>query len=564
MSNIIVGVKHTHDSSVSLIEDDKLIVCIENEKINNGDRYKRTDSFDFPYDALANEGLFVEEDCKLVIDGWNTGCLGHKSGIDDGGYISNLGIRVAPYSDINSDFTAVHEFNGYSSYAHLLGHIIGTYATSSFSANRESVYSLVWDGGCAPRVDIVDPNGRIKVRYINDLHIFTTTVYEIMALYTGHYKKEDIASGKVVHSRDNEVFYSFSIAGKVMSYISNGEVDIPLKNRLFLIYKDIEEKVLKVGIRRSSQDFRADADHTFMRAVMLSKEVERLDGASILRTIHTFLSELTISRLLQVVPKGANLIYSGGAALNIKWNSDIVKTGHFSNVWITPFPNDSGSSIGVACCENAFRNDIWNLNWSVYSGPKLIESRPIWEWVSRNMNSFDLGVFIAQNNQECVVSLYGKAEIGPRSLGHRSLLMSPAIEDAKNKLNSIKKREYFRPVAPICLIEDAREAFHLVKDDKYMLYDHVVKDEWLDRIPAVVHIDKTARVQTVDKNDSIHVHDVLSGFKSVTGYGIMCNTSANHNGKGFFPDIKSATDWAEDNDVRYVWANGTMFEYTPF
>lgn len=564
MKNRIIGVKHTHDSSVALIEGNKLIKCIENEKIDNGDRYKRTDSFEFPYNALTNDGIDVDRDTNLVIDGWNTGCLGHKSGLDDGGYISNLGIRVAPYSDINSDFTAVHKFNGYNSYAHLLGHIIGTYATSEFSEDRESVYSLVWDGGCAPRVDFVDPDGRIKVRYVNNLHIFTTTVYEIMALYTGHYMKEEIADGKVVHSRDNEVFYSFSIAGKVMSYISKGVVNDDLKRKLFDVYYKLEKDVLKIGLRRSSQDFRADADHKFMKSVMSLDEVKELDGASILRTIHTFLSELTIDRLKHVIPKGSKLIYSGGAALNIKWNSDIIKTGHFFKVWITPFPNDSGSAIGAACCENAFQNDIWNLEWNVYSGPELIETDPSYDWTSEEMSSFQLGEFIARNPDTCIVSLYGNAEIGPRSLGHRSLLMSPVLQTTKEKLNKIKKRESFRPVAPICLIEDAIIAFNLVKDDKYMLYDHTVKDNWIDRIPAVVHIDNTARVQTVELSDSKHVHDVLSGFKSVTGFGIMCNTSANHNGKGFFPDTKSATDWAKDNGVDCVWANGIMFELIPF
>ena len=141
-------------------------------------------------------------------------------------------------------------------------------------------------------------------------------------------------------------------------------------------------------------------------------------------------------------------------------------------------------------------------------------------------------------------------------MGNRSIFAPAGTREIKDTLNRIKGREFYRPVAPICLEEGAKEIFDPRTPDPYMLFDHVVRDGWADRIPAIVHIDGTARLQTVNKQQNAVVHELLSEYKKLTGIPLLCNTSANFPGCGFFPDVKSATEWG---GTKYFWSAGRLF-----
>jgi carbamoyltransferase len=156
---------------------------------------------------------------------------------------------------------------------------------------------------------------------------------------------------------------------------------------------------------------------------------------------------------------------------------------------------------------------------------------------------------------EPVVVLNGRAEIGPRALGGRSILAAPTDLAMKALLNKIKDREYYRPVAPICLTDQAPAIFDPGTPDPYMLFEHHVREEWVDRIPAVIHLDGTARLQTVDRADDPFVEQVLREYYRITGVPVLCNTSANHHGRGFFPDVASAAEWG---GADMIWCAGLL------
>jgi carbamoyltransferase len=158
---------------------------------------------------------------------------------------------------------------------------------------------------------------------------------------------------------------------------------------------------------------------------------------------------------------------------------------------------------------------------------------------------------------EPVVFLNGKAELGPRALGNRSIIAAPTSDNMKDILNKVKKRERYRPVSPICLEEQGHIIFEPGTKDPFMLFDHMVKPEWVEKIPAVLHLDGSARLQTVNQNDNPVVHELLSHYYALSGIPLLCNTSANLNGSGFFPDVSSATKW---NRVNYVWSDNCLFE----
>jgi carbamoyltransferase len=153
------------------------------------------------------------------------------------------------------------------------------------------------------------------------------------------------------------------------------------------------------------------------------------------------------------------------------------------------------------------------------------------------------------------VVLDGRAELGPRALGSRSIIAPATSPKMKDRLNEVKDREPYRPVAPICLEEAAPGVFTPGTPDPYMLFDHEVRPEWRARIPAIVHLDGTARLQTVGRGDGA-VRRLLESYFEASGIPVLCNTSANLKGSGFFPDVASALAWGR---VDLVWSEGTLY-----
>jgi carbamoyltransferase len=136
----------------------------------------------------------------------------------------------------------------------------------------------------------------------------------------------------------------------------------------------------------------------------------------------------------------------------------------------------------------------------------------------------------------------GASEYGPRALGHRSLLADPRRADNIERLNDVKGREQFRPVAPMVLEERAADLFDGPLPSPYMLFTHRVRPDWLDRIPAVVHVDGTARIQTVDPAAEPLMARCLQAFERRTGVPVVVNTSLNTAGRPMVDDPRDALE----------------------
>jgi carbamoyltransferase len=251
--------------------------------------------------------------------------------------------------------------------------------------------------------------------------------------------------------------------------------------------------------------------------------------------------------------RSANLCLGGGCALNIKWNRRIRASG--MNLWVPPFPNDSGAAIGAACAELFYSGGPASIRWNVYSGPAVTAGVLPAEWRPESCTVESVARRLA-NTGRPIVFLSGAAELGPRALGHRSILAPATSVRMRDDLNRIKNREPYRPVAPMCLEENASDIFDPGSADPFMLFDHAVRDSWRARIPAVVHADGTARLQTVGANDDPTVFRLLTEYRRLTGIPVLCNTSANFHGSGFFPDVASAARWA---GIAAIWSDGTLY-----
>ena len=565
---IICGIKITHDGGIALLENGRLVFSIEMEKINNNHRYSGINDLTEIKSLLEKQNYELEQIDRFVIDGWH-GTDTFKRGasaLSTTNEGKELHLPVAAYNEQGlKENVAQQQFfsNGlqignqdfaYSSYMHVTGHILGTYCTSPFAEKEEDSYVLVWDGGQYPRLYYVEAKTK-KIFNLGHLFFLLGTIYSIIGLYFGPYKKtaEELERDKAEMQSQgfsSEFFGGLSIAGKIMSYIAQGEIRPDLLKALPLIYQ-------------SELEISNLFEHKFCKAIRRFVEKRNYSDADVLLTFHTYLQGQLIQTLREKVElfgRGpANFCFCGGSALNIKWNSAIRASEIFKAVYVPPFPNDSGSAIGAACAEMWSQSERHHIEWNPYAGPDLILNRAEEGWIRESCSLLELAQLLAKEN-EPVVFLSGRAEIGPRALGNRSII-APAVDPAmQSKLNIAKKREAFRPVAPICLEADAPDIFDPGCPDPYMLFDHKVRAEWRNRVPAICHLDGTARLQTVSADsEAKEMRTLLEEYKKVSGIPLLCNTSANLNGSGFFPDVASATRWGR---VKYVWSNGTLFTQT--
>ncbi|AGW91575.1 hypothetical protein N234_16210 [Ralstonia pickettii DTP0602] len=154
-----------------------------------------------------------------------------------------------------------------------------------------------------------------------------------------------------------------------------------------------------------------------------------------------------------------------------------------------------------------------------------------------------------------------RAEMGPRALGNRSILAAPFDETMLDRLNTIKRRESFRPIAPVCLEEEIAAHFDLERPSPYMLYFCKVKSR--DRLRAVTHVDGSSRVQSVNAVQNPMLYRLLSEFKALTHFGVLCNTSLNFNGTGFINRTSDLVRYAESMGLDGFAINSVLFSRDP-
>ncbi|MEM5345627.1 nodulation protein NodU [Paraburkholderia azotifigens] len=548
----ICGLKLTHDGAIAVVEDGKLLFCVEQEKRDNNPRYQEIWNLDAVETALAEHGLRVEDIDEFVIDGWD-GEVESQFQVLSG--TTSIVLKGAPYTESkNGDLLTSVDGAGlliggkshwYSSYPHVSGHVAAAYCTSPFAQSGQPALCLVWDGGMAPRLYHVR---RDDARLIDHLFPIIGQMYAAAGHHFGPYAKSGGAE------------WDLGVAGKLMAYIALGLVDEDIVAVFRQLYQErfagntelARAYREKLHLPDTSLAAIRDFFHT-CRTQLRNKRHE-----DVLASLHTFLERLLVcemeSALLRhAIPGPRNLCISGGCGLNIKWNSALRASGLFDAIWIPPFPNDSGSAIGTACCAMAAKNGFMPLEWSVYSGPAMKTGNVVPGWSASPCSLAELAHILAQDKP--VVFLAGRAELGPRALGARSILAAATSPAMKALLNEVKHREYFRPVAPICLEDRALAVFCPGTPDPYMLFDHQTRNEWRDKIPAVVHLDGSARLQTIARSSGHPVAQLLIEYEKLTNLPLLCNTSANHLGRGFFPDAASACEWGR---VEHVWCDGLL------
>lgn len=248
---------------------------------------------------------------------------------------------------------------------------------------------------------------------------------------------------------------------------------------------------------------------------------------------------LTLARRLHEMTGAENLCFAGGTGLNCSANDRLLRETPFKRVFIPPAPSDAGTSLGCA----------------VYAQVEVLKQGCDWRWTTDYLGPEprieDIDAALADANDLIVeridnpaalrermldllcdgkvVALFnGRSEFGPRALGHRSILGDPRRDHIRDWINArVKEREWFRPLAPVVLLEHADEYFDIRRPSPFMQYAAPVQPQAAERIPAVTHVDCTARLQTVGEGDDPFLRALLQGFAARTGVPVLLNTSFN-------------------------------------
>ncbi|MFF0223788.1 carbamoyltransferase [Streptomyces sp. NPDC004629] len=240
------------------------------------------------------------------------------------------------------------------------------------------------------------------------------------------------------------------------------------------------------------------------------------------------------------------LTLAGGVALNCVANTRLYRDGPFTYIWVQPAAGDAGTALGAAL-HVAHQKEAVEAMPSAALGRGWHDAE-LRAWLERAAVPYEEPEDIAETVAEelardgIVAWFQGRSEYGPRALGHRSLLAHPGRAENLERLNAVKGREEFRPVAPMVSAERAAELFDGPLPSPYMLFVHDVAAEWRARIPAVVHVDGTARIQTVDRASEPLVARMIDGFERRTGLPVVVNTSLNTAGRPMVDDPRDALE----------------------
>ncbi|GAB2785525.1 carbamoyltransferase family protein [Amycolatopsis magusensis] len=348
-----------------------------------------------------------------------------------------------------------------------------------------------------------------------------------------------------------------------------------LPHSLGLLYEDLTEHL---GFARSSDEYKVMAlasygtprfEPEFRKLVHTTGDggfrTEPVDWESFaprrtggFEQVHADLASTVQKRLEDVLLELAawlhdqtgqtRLTLAGGIALNCVANSRLYTESPFEDIWVQPASGDSGTALGAALHLAAEAGERLEPMSGADLGRGWSDSE-LQDWLDRAGVKYERPDDVAEAVAEALADdrivawFQGRAEFGPRALGHRSLMAHPGHKANLERLNDVKGREQFRPVAPMVLAERAGEIFSGGPlPSPYMLFVHQVAPEWAERLPAVTHVDGTARIQTVDAAEKPLLARMLASFAERTGLPVVVNTSLNTAGRPMVDDPRDALE----------------------
>jgi predicted NodU family carbamoyl transferase len=507
----ILSYNPAHDGAFAYLEDGHLVVSIEAEKHS----HYRHSPLSVP-DVFSVLGELNEVPDVLCRGGWWPSDT----------HLSEQQVRAGYHGVRNSDIVVgqtrlLGKTIEYFSSSHERSHVFCAFGMSNLPKGTPC-YALLWEGV-------------IGSFYKIDSELNVTKLADVMP-EPGH--RYALLYGLADPTFDKSVaeFSRFSDAGKLMALASFSKRSEPSDEEekiiAFLMQDCLHLKPKECEVLRHCRYYNLGLD---------DPEFRNFAGIVSNRIFDRFYQFAKLN-----MKRGMPLLISGGCGLNCDWNTKWRETNLFSDVFVPPVANDSGSAIGTAIDAQFYFTGNPKIDWNVYSGLSFITA-----------DSFDSAPYdVYETNYESIAEMLandliigwvnGKYEIGPRALGNRSILAAPFYESTRVRLNEIKQREQFRPIAPVCLEEEAARLFGCNHASPFMLYTHHVTT---DALAAVTHVNGTARTQTVSSLSNRNLYELLVAFKARTGYGVLCNTSLNFKGRGFINKLTDLSAYAIERNL---------------
>lgn len=499
----ILSYKPDHDGAIAYLKDAKLQLSIEAEK-NSNYRYSPL-SVDDVFNVLGELDELPDVVCT---GGWwpREPHLPETHSRAEYRGVAKTAVIVCKRYLLGKPIY-------YFSSSHERSHILCAFGMSSLPKGTPC-YALVWEGAIGAFYEI---DSDLNIKLLADV------LDEPGHRYSLVYGLADPTFQK------NAPFSRFTDAGKLMALASFSNRSTPSAE---------EQKLMDflLGSARVQLCLYEHLEHSRYYNVGLDdQEFRNFAGIFSDRMFDIFYQFAKLN-----MKKNMPLIIAGGCGLNCDWNTKWKESGLFPEIFVPPVANDSGSAIGTAIDAQFYFTGDPKIEWSVYSGIEFDSTMPFDSALYDHYEADDQRTADMLANGLILGWVCGKYELGPRALGNRSILAAPFDESTRIRLNEIKQREQFRPIAPVCLEDDAARWFGCDHPSPYMLYTYKARTVAL---AAVTHVNSTARIQTVSSVTNLMLFNLLLAFKARTGYGVLCNTSLNFSGRGFINKIDDLSSY---------------------
>lgn len=535
---IILGVSFFFEhSSVAIIKDRELVYSAEEERfsgIKGGKRYSPY-SVHFPYKAMYSALNYLNITIKdvdaiaLSYDKWD-----HMKGLFSkrwSYYDDFYALRALFHTKriLCSDYEAFQYMSDrmspsdlkkvpLMSFDHHKSHAASAYCFSGFDRSLVFVADCCGEKSCTS-LYIGSPDGLEKIRSF-DIPDSLGILYTVVTKHLG--------------------FDSFQDEFKVMGLASYG-------NNTYL------EAFKNIIAFNDKGEYKINAKNMFNLSAYLGparKKGEEINQRhmDIARSLQTILEKVLINLFTYYREKTgiSNLCMAGGVSLNCVANGKIADAKIFDRIFVQPASSDAGTAMGAAALayhklkgqmQISFENMYLGTEYTNETIGKMISDAKL---KAKFLKDDELAAEAAKRMAAGQIGglFRGRMEAGPRALGNRSVIASPGPSDMLKRINNIKGREMFRPIAPI-VKEDRFDDYFIGEKNPYMLFTCTVRENVAQAIPAVTHVDRSSRVQTVTKESNEFVYSLIDEFERITGLPVIVNTSLNFRGK---PIVENPTD----------------------
>jgi len=535
--NKVLGISVAHDSSICIFNNGKIEYFLKEERITGEKRdldpirsimsieSNEEDIFEIAIASPTKKPNFPEKYSKLakkIINVSETYDYSHTHHLTH----ANLAFYD---SGFNEALVFVIDRNGSVVEQDLCREAESVFI-ASYPNNFKPIYKNFW---------LMNSNANIELEKIRkqdpDCEIVGKSMFSVVKVYetaTSLIGQDPLENGKVMGLSA----YGDKTANYPLFFSKEGIADDRLFAHLntFQANNAINLELHSMAISEvNPKDYKVYADYAW--------QVQKQTQEAVCNLIKKYIEKTGIK----------NVCITGGYGLNVVANHYYTEQLPDINFFFEPIADDSGNSIGVAMQHyrsTTLDPTVNKLDHLFFNGKKYDVS---------NIKGKDISVKdVARliSNGKSVAVYNGFAEAGPRALGNRSILFDPRDKNAKEKVNKIKKREWYRPFAAMVLESDAPIYFNLgkIKKSEFMTISFPVTSRGIDEVPGVIHVDNTSRIQTVDGSNPI-MHDLLNEFKKITNIGVLLNTSFNLAGKPLVETPADALKTLRDSFLDYVW-----------